>query len=197
MSATDAAPWLEQFRAWHAEARAAQLAEPDAMVLGTVGADGQPSARSVLLKRVDEHGFVFFTNMHSRKGSEIAGEPRVSLVFPWYELRRQVIVIGTAATVTAEESDEYFASRAYGSRISARASNQSQVVGSREELERAHAREAERYPPDRPVPRPEHWGGFLITPASVEFWSGRRDRLHDRLRHRREDEGWTLERLSP
>jgi pyridoxamine 5'-phosphate oxidase len=197
VSAPGTAPWLAQFGAWHAQARAAPLAEPDAMVLATVGADGQPSARSVLLKRVDERGFVFFTNLRSRKGTEIAAEPRVSLVFPWYQLRRQVVVIGAAAPVGSDESDEYFATRAYGSRISARASNQSQVVGSREELERAHAAEAARYPPEGEVPRPAHWGGFLVTPASVEFWSGRRDRLHDRLRHRREGDDWVLERLSP
>jgi pyridoxamine 5'-phosphate oxidase len=197
VSGPDSQPWLEQFRAWHARAHEAGLAEPDAMVLGTVGPDGQPSARSVLLKRVDEHGFVFFTNMRSRKGIEIAGEPRVSLVFPWYQLRRQVIVLGAACTVSAQESDEYFATRAYGSQISARASNQSQVVASREALESAHAREAERYPAGSSVPRPERWGGFLVAPTSVEFWSGRRDRLHDRLRHRREQDGWVLERLSP
>ncbi len=197
MSPAEAAPWLEQFRTWHAEVRAAGIAEPDAMVLGTVAADGRPSARSVLLKCVDDQGFVFFTNLRSRKGTEIAGDPRVSLVFPWYDLRRQVIVAGDAVPVADELSDEYFATRAYGSRISARASNQSQVVDSREELERAHAREAERYPPDGEVPRPAHWGGLLVAPASVEFWTGRRDRLHDRLRHRRDGEGWVLERLSP
>jgi pyridoxamine 5'-phosphate oxidase len=167
------------------------------MVLATVGADGAPSARSVLLKRVDERGFVFFTNMRSRKGTEIAHERRVSLVFPWYELRHQVIVIGSASAVSAQESDEYFATRAYGSQIGARASKQSQVVGSREVLERAAAREAERYPATGTVPRPEHWGGYLVVPASVEFWTGRRDRLHDRLRHRLAGQEWVLERLSP
>jgi pyridoxamine 5'-phosphate oxidase len=193
-----AGSWLEQFLRWHREIHDAQVAEPDAMVLATAAAEGAPSARSVLLRGVDERGFEFFTNLGSRKGRELAANPRASLVFPWYELRRQVIVVGRAQQVERERADEYFATRAYGSRIGALASAQSSVIADRAELESRAAELRERYPPTGEVPRPEHWSGFRIQPDTVEFWQGRRDRLHDRLRFRRVgDGGWAVERLSP
>lgn len=194
----DLAPgWLAQFERWHGEFAASGAAEPDAMVLGTAAADGQPSARSVLLKGVAEEGFEFFTNRDSRKGRELAENPRASLLFPWYALRRQVIAIGAVEPVSAERADQYFASRAYRSRLGALASRQSSVIEGRGVLERALAEAAARYPEDGPVPRPEIWSGFRVVPETVEFWQGRRDRLHDRLRFRRAEEGWIVERLSP
>jgi pyridoxamine 5'-phosphate oxidase len=193
-----AASWLEQFRSWRRELESAQPAEPDAMVLATADQTGQPSARTVLLKGVDERGFEFFTNLDSRKGRELAENPRASLVFGWYALRRQVIVIGAVVPVDSGRADEYFASRAYRSQLGALASRQSSVIEDRAVLERALHEAERRYPPDSPVPRPERWSGFRVEPRSVEFWQGRRDRLHDRLRFRRTDrEQWVVERLSP
>jgi len=189
--------WLAQFARWHEEYAASGPAEPDAMVLATAAADGQPSGRSVLLKGVDAEGFEFFTNRGSRKGRELAENPRASLVFPWYSVRRQVIVLGAVVAVEEERADEYFASRAYRSRLGALASRQSSVIDDRGVLERSLAELMERYPQDGPVPRPEYWGGFRVVPETVEFWQGRRDRLHDRLRFRRTEAGWIVERLSP
>ena len=193
-----AGDWLAQFRAWRAELAAVDLAEPDAMVLATADAAGRPSARSVLLKGVDERGFEFFTNLDSRKGRELAENPRAALLFPWYELRRQVIVSGDVSPLSDRRADEYFASRAYRSRLGALASRQSSVIPDRAVLESAMAELERRYPYDGPVPRPERWSGFRVEPHSVEFWQGRRDRLHDRLRFRRGAAGeWLVERLSP
>jgi pyridoxamine 5'-phosphate oxidase len=195
----DLAPdWLAQFQSWQADVDAAGLVEPEAMVLATADATGQPSARTVLLKGLDERGFEFFTNLDSRKGSELAVNPRASLLFPWYPLRRQVIVVGGVVPVEAERADEYFASRAYRSRLGALASSQSSVIADRGVLERALGELEERYGPEGPVPRPERWSGFRVEPESVEFWQGRRDRLHDRLRFRRDATGgWRVERLAP
>lgn len=195
----DLAPdWLGQFRRWREDLPAARLAEPDAMVLATADAAGRPSARTVLLKGVDERGFEFFTNLDSRKGRELSENPRASLLFPWYPLRRQVVVTGDVARVDDARADEYFASRAYRSRLGALASRQSSVIAGRGVLEEALAELEARYPPEGPVPRPERWSGFRVAPLNVEFWQGRRDRLHDRLRYRREDGGaWIVERLSP
>jgi pyridoxamine 5'-phosphate oxidase len=152
----------------------------------------------VLLKGVDDRGFEFFTNLDSRKGRELEVNPRASLVFPWYALRRQVIVVGGVTPVGAGRADAYFASRAYRSRLGALASRQSSVISDRGVLERALHEVEQRHPPGEPVPRPERWSGFRVEPESVEFWQGRRDRLHDRLRFRREPSGeWVLERLSP
>ncbi|MHB8532256.1 MAG: pyridoxamine 5'-phosphate oxidase [Solirubrobacteraceae bacterium] len=189
--------WLEQFRSWAAAIEQAGVAEPQAMVLATAATDGQPSARSVLLKGVGEGGFEFFTNLESRKGSELAANPLASLVFPWYELRRQVIVIGAVEPVGEERADEYFATRPHGSKLGALASRQSSVIPSREPLEHELAELERRYPPGSEVPRPAHWSGFRLVPESVEFWQGRRDRLHDRLRYHRTGERWAVERLSP
>jgi pyridoxamine 5'-phosphate oxidase len=190
--------WLEQFEVWHQEVRDSAIPEPEAMVLASADAEGRPSARSVLLKSLDDRGFVFFTNLDSRKGRELAANHHASLVFPWWALHRQVLVIGSVSLVDAAEANEYFASRPYGSRISARASRQSEVIPSRESLEADWAAEERRFPPTGDVPRPERWSGFRLAPVSVEFWQGRRDRLHDRLRFRLGTDGdWLLERLSP
>jgi pyridoxamine 5'-phosphate oxidase len=171
--------------------------EPQAMVLATADGDGQPSARTVLLKGFDEHGFEFFTNLDSRKGRELAVNPRASLVFPWYSLRRQVVVVGSVSALEDERADAYFASRPYGSRVSALASEQSSVIPSRAALEEQRAELERRYPSAGEVPRPPRWSGFRVAPETVEFWQGRRDRLHDRLRFRRSGELWSVERLAP
>jgi pyridoxamine 5'-phosphate oxidase len=186
---------LEQFERWFEDARRA-LELPEAMTLATAAADGTPSARMVLLKGVDERGFLFFTNYESRKGRELADNPRAALVFHWaLDPRRQVLVTGRVERLAAEESDEYFRTRPHGSRLAAMASRQSTVV-SREDLYRAVA-ELEREHPGDEVPRPSWWGGYVLRPDTVEFWQNRPNRLHDRLRYRRDDERWILERLSP
>jgi pyridoxamine 5'-phosphate oxidase len=193
-----AGTWLEQFDRWLREAVEAGVAEANAMVLATADAAGRPSARSVLLKEHDERGFVFFTNLGSRKGRELAENPWGSLVFPWYAIRRQVVVSGSVAEIDVAASDEYFATRPYGSRIGAHASHQSSVIASRTVLEEARAEAERRFPPEGGVPRPARWGGLRLAPLSVEFWQGRPDRMHDRLRYRRDAAaGWLVERLSP
>ena len=195
----DLAPtWLEQFERWLAEAMEGGEAEPNAVVVATAGADGRTGARTVLLKDVDERGFVFNTNYDSRKGSEIAENPRASLVFPWLDVRRQVVVDGTVERVTPTEADAYFATRPREARISAHASPQSEVVESRDVLERRRDEVAARFPDGVDVPRPEHWGGLRVVPEAVEFWQGRANRLHDRLRYRLDESGaWVVERLAP
>jgi pyridoxamine 5'-phosphate oxidase len=195
----DLAPtWLEQFERWLAEAVEGGEAEPNAVVVATAGADGRTGARTVLLKDVDERGFVFNTNYDSRKGSEIAENPRASLVFPWLDVRRQVVVDGTVEHVTPTEADAYFATRPREARISAHASPQSEVVESRDVLERRRDEVAARFPDGVDVPRPQHWGGLRVVPEAVEFWQGRANRLHDRLRYRLDESGaWVVERLAP
>jgi len=199
LSEEDLAPtWLEQFERWLAEAMEGGEAEPNAVVVATAGADGQTGARTVLLKDVDERGFVFNTNYDSRKGSEIAENPRASLVFPWLDVRRQVVVDGTVERVTPTEADAYFATRPREARISAHASPQSEVVESRDVLERRRDEVAARFPDGVDVPRPEHRGGLRVVPEAVEFWQGRANRLHDRLRYRLGESGtWVVERLAP
>jgi pyridoxamine 5'-phosphate oxidase len=187
---------IVQFNRWFDDAVAADLLHPNAMTLATVDEGGRPSARVVLLKGVDERGFVFFTNYDSRKGRELAANPIAALVFYWAALERQVRVDGTVAMVTDEESDEYFATRPYGSQIGAWASEQSAVIASREVLE-ARARELEARYADGNVPRPARWGGYRVAPVAIEFWQGRPNRLHDRLRYRLEGGAWTRDRLSP
>lgn len=197
-----AADPYEQFARWFADAVRARddgaLAEPNAMVVSTVGADGAPSSRTVLLKGYDLHGFVFFSNYASRKGRELAANPQVSLLFPWHPIARQVIVGGTAARVSAAETEAYFHSRPYGSQLGAWASEQSAVVASREVLEERYAQLRARWPEGTTVPVPPFWGGFRVEARSVEFWQGRENRLHDRLRYMRgPDGGWGITRLAP
>ncbi len=180
------------FRRWFADA--AVLPEPNAMVLATVGSDGRPSARAVLLKGLDERGFVFFTNLDSRKGHDLAGRPDCALLFPWHALQRQVRVEGRAEPLPRAESAAYFATRPRGSQLGAWASRQSSVVTA-EELAASYAEAEARFPGD--VPLPEHWGGYVVAPAEIEFWQGRRNRMHDRWRYVREEERWRTERLAP
>jgi pyridoxamine 5'-phosphate oxidase len=180
-----------------AEAQSAGLPEPNAMVVATATASGSTGARTVLLRGVDERGFAFYTNYGSRKGRELEDNPRASLVFPWYALSRQVIVDGTVERLSPEESDEYFAARPPGSRLSALASPQSEVIESREALERLWEAAAAGNPAGSPPARPDWWGGFRVEPHAVEFWQGGENRLHDRLRFRRDGGEWVLERLAP
>ncbi|HZM32856.1 MAG TPA: pyridoxamine 5'-phosphate oxidase [Burkholderiales bacterium] len=186
---------IRQFERWFEDALRARLSLPNAMTLATVGASGAPSARVVLLKGIEEGGFVFYTNYLSRKGRELAARASACLVLLWSELERQVRIEGTVEKVGAASSDEYFATRPLGARLSAWASAQSESVSSRNELEASMARARERHG-DSP-PRPPHWGGYRLLPASIEFWQGRADRLHDRLLYSRSDRGWTIERLAP
>jgi pyridoxamine 5'-phosphate oxidase len=184
-----------QFGRWFDEAVAAKVNEPNAMTLATASAEGRPSARTVLLKGFDPAGFVFYTNYDSRKGKELAANPFASLLFFWPELERQVRIEGTVAQVAAAESDAYFDSRPLPSRIGAWASPQSQVISGKAWL-LARATEMGIRHGLRPS-RPPHWGGYRVTPQSIEFWQGRPSRLHDRLRFRREDDRWQVERLAP
>ena len=172
------------------------MPEPNAMVLSTCGRDGRPSSRTVLLKGLDGRGFVFYTNYDSRKGRELEGNPRASLLFPWVALERQVIVEGAVTRVAREESEAYFHSRPRLSQLAAWASQQSSIVAGRAVLEDA-MRAVDAKHAGREVPVPPHWGGYRLSPESVEFWQGRRSRLHDRLRYRRDGGAWTVERLSP
>ena len=166
------------------------------MTLATANEDGQPSARIVLLKGFDDRGFVFYTNYHSRKGKELSENSRACLLFYWPAVARQVRIEGTVEKVTAEESDRYFSSRPLGSRIGAWASDQSQPVTNREELEKRFAEYSEKF--GEQVPRPPHWGGYRVKPSTIEFWQGRDNRLHDRLLYRLQDNGsWLIERLAP
>jgi pyridoxamine 5'-phosphate oxidase len=188
---------LVQFGRWLADATAAGLAEPTAMVLATVSASGRPRARTVLLKSYDSGGFTFYTNRTSRKGSDLAEVPRASLLFPWHPMHRQVIIEGTARPLSTQESEPYFRSRPRGSQLGAWTSRQSTVISSRAELDSRYAELAERWPDGTEVPMPGFWGGYQVVPEVCEFWQGRVDRLHDRLRYRRADGRWVRERLAP
>jgi pyridoxamine 5'-phosphate oxidase len=186
-----------EFARWFAEAQEAQVADANAMTLATATADGQPSARIVLLKAFDERGFVFFTDYRSRKGAELEANPRAALVFYWHELERQVRITGGVALTSREESERYFASRPIGSRLGAWASHQSRVIPGRAALE-SDLREVEARFGDGEVPLPPHWGGYRVVPDAIEFWQGRESRLHDRIRYVRESgSGWKVQRLSP
>jgi pyridoxamine 5'-phosphate oxidase len=188
---------VSQFASWMADAVAAALPEPTAMALATVSADGRPRARTVLLKSYDSSGFTFYTNRTSRKGRDLAEIPRASLLFPWYTIHRQVIVEGPVTPLTTAESEPYFRSRPHGSQIGAWASRQSTVIGSRAELDDRYAELSRRWPEGTDVPMPEFWGGYRVIPEVVEFWQGRPNRLHDRLRYRRDAGAWVIERLAP
>ena len=188
---------MAQFAAWLSAAEAADIFEPNAMVVSTVDADGTPSSRTVLLKGLDGDAFEFVTNYRSHKGQALEVHPAVSLLFPWYQLTRQVIVRGLAHRADAATSDAYFATRPHGSRLAALASEQSEPVASRQVLEDRMRELESRYPEGSVVPRPEHWGGFRVVPSTIEFWQGRTSRLHDRLVFTAVEVGWTLERLQP
>jgi pyridoxamine 5'-phosphate oxidase len=192
-----AADPVAQFSGWLADAAAAGLPEPNAMVLSTVSAAGRPRSRSVLLKGHGPAGFVFYTNRTSAKAQDLAGNEYATAVFPWYALRRQVIVHGAVTPMSQADSEPYFHSRPHGSQLGAWASRQSSVIGSRAELEEAYARLERRWPEGTTVPMPDFWGGYRLVPDLVEFWQGRVNRLHDRLRYRRDGTRWLVERLSP
>jgi pyridoxamine 5'-phosphate oxidase len=195
----DADP-IVQFKKWLSEAAEnIMVVEANAMVLSTI-TDGAPISRTVLLKDITADGFTFFTNYLSRKAKAISETPKVSLLFPWYPMERQVIIIGSAEKISAQESDDYFASRPWGSQIGAIASAQSEELESRAVLEAKYAQVAAKYPEGSSVPRPEYWGGYLVRPVSIEFWQGRYSRLHDRLRYVRSDSqktDWQVKRLNP
>jgi len=188
---------LAQFARWMADAVAEPLPEPTAMVLATVSASGRPRARTVLLKSYDASGFTFYTNRTSRKAAELAEVPRACLLFSWHPMYRQVIIEGPVTALSTQQSEPYFRSRPRGSQLAAWASRQSTVIASRRELEDRYAALAQRWPVGSPVPMPEFWGGYRVVPEIFEFWHGRPDRMHDRLRYRRQDGRWLIERLSP
>ncbi len=185
-----------QFHLWFEQAMRAGLTEPNAMTLATVGADGRPSARIVLLKAFDSRGLAFFTNFESRKARDIAAHAQVALHFAWLDLERQVSVEGAAAKVSAKESAEYFAKRPYGNQLGAWVSAQSSVIITRVEMEKKLEGLKDRHPEGQ-VPPPPFWGGFRVVPDAWEFWQGRPNRLHDRFRYRREKDAWVIERLAP
>jgi len=198
LTEADLAPdWLTQFGRWLSDAGRAGLAEPNAMIVATADAAGRPSARTVLLKGIDERGLVFYTNHGSRKAREAATNPYASLVFSWHPVGRQIVVCGGVERVDRAETEAYFATRPRAAQLGAWASPQSQVVAGREALDAALAEVRRRFG-DEQIPAPPHWGGLRVVPETVEFWQGREGRLHDRLRYRRTEEaGWVVERLAP
>lgn len=196
-SDVDASP-MAQFQKWFEQAVSSEIPEPNAMTLATAGHNRQPHARVVLLKGIDERGFIFYSNYESRKGLDIAANDKVSLCFNWLELERQVTIDGVARKVPEEESVEYFNSRPYESRIGALTSHQSSVISGRAELESVFRQLKEEYE-GKPVPKPDYWGGYVVKPSRIEFWQGRPGRLHDRIEYTQtsEDAAWVIRRLSP
>lgn len=186
-----------QFQKWFDQVCSVDIPEPNAMTVATVSSEGKPSARMVLLKDYDGRGFVFYTNYNSRKGQELIANPHAALVFWWAQLERQVRITGSVEKISAQESDEYFHSRPFNSRLGAWTSNQSEIVSSRQTLEQRLQQLQAKYK-DLEVPRPPHWGGFRVIPVEIEFWQGRSSRLHDRLLYsKNSDSTWKIERLSP
>lgn len=188
---------IDQFRSWFEDALESDIAEPNAMTLATATANGRPSARIVLLKGIEDDGFIFYTNYNSRKGSELTQNPWAALVFWWEPLQRQVRIEGEVERVPPETSDEYFESRPRGSQIGAWASPQSHVIENRDVLLGNLEEVRAEYDDEDSIPRPSHWGGYHLTPEVIEFWQGRPSRLHDRIRYRRDDGTWARERLAP
>jgi len=188
---------MKQVELWLEEADQEGVYEPNAMVLSTIDPDGAPTSRTVLCRGVSPHGITFFTDYTSQKGRALAVHPEVAVVFPWYTLHRQIKIRGTVEKVSEAESDAYFDTRPRDSRIGAWASDQSQPIDSREALEQKVAQATQQFEGVELVPRPEKWGGYLIRPLSIEFWAGRRSRLHDRVRFVKEGDGWRTERLQP
>lgn len=187
---------IEQFSRWFKSANETDIPDPNAMTLATVSGDGQPSQRTVLLKYYDEKGFVFFTNQKSRKAREIEGNPKVNLHFVWLELERQISIAGIATPITSAESARYFMTRPRESQIAAWVSNQSSKISSRQLLMKAFQEMKQKFA-DGEVPLPSFWGGYRVNPFSIEFWQGRRNRLHDRFLYTRSDSTWEVERLAP
>jgi pyridoxamine 5'-phosphate oxidase len=197
LDAADAADPLALFGQWMADVIDAGLPEPNAMVLATVSAAGWPRARTVLLKQYGPGGFTFYTNRTSNKGQELAANPRACLLFPWHALQRQVIIQGAVTALSTQESEPYFHSRPHGSQLGAWASRQSSVLGSRGELDERYEMLELRWAEGVTVPMPAFWGGYQVAAETVEFWQGRPNRLHDRLRYRRDGQYWVTERLAP
>ena len=188
---------FEQFGVWFKEALNAKVPEPNAMTLATATASGIPSARIVLLKGYDEKGFVFYTNYKSQKGQNIAENPNVALVFVWLELQRQICIQGKVSKITSEASTDYFQSRPKKSQIGAWASPQSQVIETRDFLEKSYHTLETQYKDTEKLPRPAHWGGYRVVPTKIEFWQGRSSRLHDRIVYQKDDNSWKINRLAP
>lgn len=187
---------MEVFNVWLDFAIKSGLSEPNAMMVATATPDGKPSARVVLLKEVNDNGFVFFTNYLSRKGRELVVNPEAAIVFDWHDIERQVRIEGRAEKLTEEESEAYFNERPEDAKIGAWASPQSKIIKDREELEKLEEEIVEQFE-DMPVHRPSHWGGYLIRPSVIEFWQGRPSRMHDRIVYYKTEDGWTMHRLAP
>ena len=188
---------IQQFNVWFQEARDEEVVEPNAMIMSTINKEGHPTSRTLLLKGVEENGFVFFTNYNSDKGQEIANNPNICLLFLWKKVQRQVRISGVAQKISKEESEAYFHSRPKGSQIGAWASPQSQVIADKSVLETRTSKLIEKYKDVDELPLPDFWGGYIMKPQSMEFWQGRPNRLHDRLRYTLVDGNWKIERLAP
>lgn len=195
VQSVDKNPFI-QFRNWFEEAISSEILEPNAMILSTVDRDSKPSQRTVLMKAIDETGIVFYTNYTSRKSEHIQSNPNVSVLFPWYDLERQVSIEGTVEKVSTAQSLKYFLSRPFGSQLGAWVSNQSQVISSRSILEEKLAQMKAKFSEGK-VPLPDEWGGYKIKPERIEFWQGRKNRLHDRIVYIKENKLWNIKRLAP